>query len=152
MELPIISSKIMREHTTKIEEFEFKCSGWDNIFTIHETSGTSGTPKSFFLTWDDWNRYAEKYARAFVSQNFGSRDRVVVCASYGMNIGANTMTLAAQKIGMAIIPEGKCSFPVRIIRNYKPTGIVGSILKLIRLAHRIKKKALILKNPASKNL
>ena len=143
MELPIISSKIMRERQPpKIEEFEFKCSGWDNIFTIHETSGTSGTPKSFFLTWDDWNRYAEKYARAFVSQNFGSRDRVVVCASYGMNIGANTMTLAAQKIGMAIIPEGKCSFPVRIIRNYKPTGIVGSIFKLIRLAHRMQKEGI----------
>jgi coenzyme F390 synthetase len=143
MELPIISSKIMRERQPpKIDEFEFKCSGWDNIFTIHETSGTSGTPKSFFLTWDDWNRYAEKYARSFVSQNFGPRDRVIVCASYGMNIGANTMTLAAQKIGMAIIPEGKCTFPVRIIRNYKPTGIVGSIFKLIRLAHRMQKEGL----------
>ncbi len=137
-ELPIISSKIMRERQPpETDEFEFKCSNWDKIFTIHETSGTSGNPKSFFLTWDDWNRYAEKYARAFVSQNFGPGDRVVVCASYGMNIGANTMTLAAQKIGMAIIPEGKCTFPVRIIKNYQPTGIVGSIFKLIRLARRM---------------
>lgn len=138
-ELPIISGKIMRERQPpETEKFEFKCGKWNNIFTIHETSGTSGIPKSFFLTWDDWNRYAEKYARAFVSQNFGQGDRIVVCASYGMNIGANTMTLAAQKIGMAIIPEGKCTFPVRIIKNYQPTGIVGSIFKLIRLAHRMK--------------
>ena len=69
--------------------------------------------------------YAEKYARAFVSQNFGSGDRVVVCASYGMNVGANTMTLAAQRIGMTIIPEGKCTFPVRIIRNYRSNRYCG---------------------------
>lgn len=54
-----------------------------------------------------------------------------------MNVGVNTMTLAAQKIGMTIIPEGKCSFPVRIIKSYQPTGIVGSIFKFLRLAKRM---------------
>jgi coenzyme F390 synthetase len=142
-ELPIISGKVMREQQPpETEEFEFKCMDWDEIYTIHETSGTSGMPKSFFLTWEDWNRYAEKYARAFVSQNFGTGDRVVICASYGMNVGANTMTLAAQKIGMAIIPEGKCSFPVRIMNNYQPTGIVASVFKLIRLARRMEKEGI----------
>ncbi len=136
-ELPIITGKTVRERQPpETEEFEFRCEG-SEIFTIHETSGTSGTPKAFFLTWDDWNRYAEKYARSFVSQGFGEGDRVVVCASYGMNVGANTMTLAAQKIGMTIIPEGKCTFPVRIIKSYEPTGIVGSIFKFLRLAKRM---------------
>jgi coenzyme F390 synthetase len=138
-ELPIISGNVIREkQPPETEEFEFKSTTWDNVYTIHETSGTSGVPKSFFLTWDDWQRYAEKYARAFVSQNFKSGDRVVVCASYGMNVGANTMTLAAHKVGMSIIPEGKCTFPVRIIKNYQPTGIVGSVFKLLRLARRMK--------------
>ena len=142
-ELPIITSKTLREkQPPETENFEFKCTDWDNIYTIHETSGTSGTPKSFFLTWDDWNRYAEKYARSFVSQGFSRGDRVVVCASYGMNVGANTMTLAAQKVGMAIIPEGKCTFPVRIIKNYQPTGIVGSVFKLLRLAKRMESEGL----------
>ncbi len=142
-ELPIISGKTVRERQPPgTENFEFKCTDWNDVYTIHETSGTSGMPKAFFLTWEDWKRYAEKYARSFVSQNFGIGDRVVVCASYGMNVGANTMTLAAQKIGMTIIPEGKCTFPVRIIRNYQPTGIVGSVFKLIRLARRMKKEGL----------
>lgn len=142
-ELPIISGKTVREkQPPETEDFEFKCTDWADVFTIHETSGTSGTPKSFFLTWEDWNRYAEKYARSFVSQNFGIGDKVVVCASYGMNIGANTMTLAAQKIGMTIIPEGKCTFPVRIMKYYQPTGIVGSIFKLIRLARRMEREGL----------
>jgi coenzyme F390 synthetase len=142
-ELPIITSRTLREkQPPETDGFEFKCVDWDEVYTIHETSGTSGTPKSFFLTWNDWNRYAEKYARSFVSQGFGQGDRVVVCASYGMNVGANTMTLAAQKIGMTIIPEGKCTFPVRIIKNYEPTGIVGSIFKFLRLARRMEAERL----------
>ncbi|MDP3066929.1 MAG: coenzyme F390 synthetase [Methanobacteriaceae archaeon] len=142
-ELPIISGKVMRERQPpETEEFEFKCTDWQDVYTIHETSGTSGVPKSFFLTWEDWQRYSEKYARSFVSQNFGPGDRVVVCASYGMNVGANTMTMAAQKIGMTIIPEGRCTFPVRIINHYNPTGIVGSIFKLLRLARRMESEGL----------
>lgn len=138
-ELPVISGKTMREQQPpEKEDFRFKCSPWEDIYTIHETSGTSGRPKSFFLTWEDWQRYAEKYARSFTSQGFGAGDRIIVCASYGMNVGANTMTLAAQKMGMTIIPEGKCSFPVRIIKDYQPTGIVASIFKLLRLARRMK--------------
>lgn len=91
-ELPIITGETIRENQPpETRDFEFKCLPWEDIFTIHETSGTSGRPKAFFLTWDDWNRYAEKYARSFVSQGFGEGDRVVVCASYGMNVGANTM-------------------------------------------------------------
>jgi coenzyme F390 synthetase len=136
--LPVISGKTIREHQPPVTpEFMFRSVAWDRIFTIHETSGTSGTPKSFFLTWDDWLRYAEKYARSFVSQGFGRGDRIVICASYGMNVGANTMTLAARDIGVAIIPTGKCSFPNRIITNYHPTGIVGSVFKLIHLARRM---------------
>jgi coenzyme F390 synthetase len=139
LELPIISGRSIREHQPPVTpEFEFLSADWNAIFSIQETSGTSGTPKGFFLTWDDWKRYAEKYARSFVSQGFGTEDRIVVCASYGMNVGANTMTLAAQRVGMGIIPLGKCSFDSRILRNYRPTAIVGSIFKLLRLGRRLR--------------
>jgi len=136
--LPVISGRTIREHQPPgTPDFQFLSTDWKNVFTIQETSGTSGTPKSFFLTWDDWKRYAEKYARSFVSQGFGPADRVVVCASYGMNVGANTMTLAAQRLGMTIIPFGKCDFSSRVITAYRPTAIVGSVFKLLRLYRRL---------------
>jgi coenzyme F390 synthetase len=136
--LPVVSGRTIREHQPpNTTDFQFLSTDWRNIFTIQETSGTSGTPKSFFLTWDDWKRYAEKYARSFVSQGFGPEDRVVVCASYGMNVGANTMTLAAQRLGMTIIPFGKCDFSSRVITGYRPTAIVGSVFKLLRLYRRL---------------
>src|SRR6056297_4251425 len=71
LELPIISGKTIRENQPpEKEHFGFKSVDWKDVFTVHETSGTSGTPKSFFLTWDDWERYAEKYSRSFMSQGF----------------------------------------------------------------------------------
>jgi coenzyme F390 synthetase len=140
-ELPIISGRTIRENQPpESPDFQFKSVDWKEVFTLHETSGTSGNPKAFFLTWEDWERYAEKYARIFVSQGFGAGDRVIVCASYGMNVGANMMTLAARDLNMTIIPEGKCTFPLRVIKNYKPTAIVGSIFKLLGLARQMKKE------------
>jgi phenylacetate-coenzyme A ligase PaaK-like adenylate-forming protein len=130
---------MIRNHQPPVtNNFEFLSALWDDGLSIQETSGTSGTPKSFFLTWEDWQRYAEKYARSFVSQGFSSQDKIVVCASYGMNVGANTMTIAARRIGMGIIPIGRCTFESRILKNYRPTSIVGSVFKLLRLARRLK--------------
>ncbi|MFA5236397.1 MAG: coenzyme F390 synthetase [Methanoregula sp.] len=138
LHLPIVSGKTIRENQPpETPDFAFLSAGWNDIFSIQETSGTSGTPKSFFLTWDDWKRYAEKYARGFVSQGFSKKDKIVVCASYGMNVGANTMTIAARRIGMGIIPLGKCTFESRVLKNYRPTAIVGSVFKLLRLARRL---------------
>ncbi|MFA4958060.1 MAG: coenzyme F390 synthetase [Candidatus Methanoperedens sp.] len=143
-ELPIISGRTIREkQPPESQDFQFKSVDWKDVFTLHETSGTSGTPKAFFLTWQDWERYAEKYARIFVSQGFEAGDRVIVCASYGMNVGANMMTLAARDLNMTIIPEGKCTFPLRVIKNYKPTAIVGSIFKLIGLARQMKNESMV---------
>lgn len=150
LELPVINGQIIRENQPPVtQDFMLKSLDWKDIYTIHETSGTSGTPKSFFLSWDDWKRYAEKYARIFVSQGFSSGDRVIICASYGMNVGANTMTLAAREVGMSIIPTGKCTFPVRLIQSYQPTGIVGSVFKFLRLARRMKAEGM---NPAKSSL
>ena len=138
LKLPIISGTTIRKNQPPASrDFQFRSVDWNQVFTINETSGTSGSPKAFFLTWNDWERYAEKYARAFVSQGFVAGDRIVVCASYGMNIGANTMTLAANKVGITIIPEGKCVFPLHVILHYKPTGLVGSVFKFLRLARQM---------------
>ena len=152
-ELPIISGKTIREQQPpETADFQFRSVDWREVFTLHETSGTSGTPKAFFLTWEDWERYAEKYARSFVSQGFGPDDRVIVCASYGMNVGANTMTLAAREVGMTIIPMGKCTFPSRVIKNYKPTGIVGSVFKLLGLARQMKNENILPQESSIKRL
>jgi coenzyme F390 synthetase len=59
------------------------------------------------------------------------------------------MTLAAREIGMTIIPTGKCTFPIRLMNSYKPTGIVGSVFKFIRLARRMRAEGM---DPADSSL
>ncbi|MBZ9570363.1 coenzyme F390 synthetase [Methanobrevibacter sp. TMH8] len=141
--LPIISGDTIKKNQPPINNyFSFKSADDKDIITIHETSGTSGNPKSFFLTKDDWGKYIQKYARTYKSQGFKKGDSLIVCAAYGMNIGADSMSLAAKKLNITTIPEGKCTFPVRIIENYKPTSIVGSIFKFLRLAKRMKENGL----------
>jgi len=138
LSLPIVSGRTIRANQPpETGDFLFRSVGWEEVFTVHETSGTSGPPKAFFLTWQDWERYAEKYARAFVSQGFGRGDRVVICTTYGKNVGANTMTLAARGIGMTVIPEGTCRSPDRVMARYHPTAIVGSVFKLLTLARTL---------------
>ncbi len=153
LKLPIISGKkILENQPPSTIDFNFRSVESRTVFTIHETSGTSGNPKSFFLTWEDWERYAEKYARAFVSQGFGPGDRVVVCSSYGMNVGANMMTLAASKVGFTIIPEGRSTFPLRVITSYKPTSLVGSVFKLLELAREMTKAGIVPSESSVKSL
>jgi coenzyme F390 synthetase len=143
LHLPIVNGDTIRAHQPPVvEEFQFLSADMKDIFTIHETSGTSGTPKAFFLSWDDWQRYAEKYSRIFLSQGFGPGDRVVMCASYGMNVGAMMMTLAAHNLGFTVIPEGKCTFPVRVLTTYRPTAVVGSVFKLLRLARKLESEGI----------
>ncbi len=136
--LPVISGKTIRANQPpETGDFLFRSVDWEEVFTVHETSGTSGTPKAFFLTWQDYERYAEKYARAFVSQGFSRGDRVVICSTYGRNVWANTMTLAARGIAMTVIPEGTCRFPLRVMQSFRPTAIVGSVFKFLDLARVI---------------
>ncbi|MDD1697119.1 MAG: coenzyme F390 synthetase, partial [Methanoregula sp.] len=43
LNLPVISGKTIREHQPPLTtEFEFLSTSWSNVFSIQETSGTSG--------------------------------------------------------------------------------------------------------------
>jgi phenylacetate-coenzyme A ligase PaaK-like adenylate-forming protein len=43
---------------------------------------------------------------------------------------------------MTMIPFGKCDFASRVLTSYRPTAIVGSVFKLLRLARRLEKEGI----------
>src|SRR5660398_189186 len=57
-DLPIISGKNVRERQPPGEGgCEIQSIGRAEGDPHHGNRGPSGNPKSFFLTWEDWNRY-----------------------------------------------------------------------------------------------
>lgn len=60
LHLPVISGRMIRKHQPPVTpSFKLLSAEWGDIHSIRETSGTSGTPRSFSLTWEDWQRYTE---------------------------------------------------------------------------------------------
>ena len=59
LKLPIVTGKTIRENQPPMsEDFQFKTIDWSEVFTIHETSGTSGSPKTFFLAIDNISSFS----------------------------------------------------------------------------------------------
>ena len=137
--LPIISGKTVRENQPpQTPEFRFLSAPMGDIFTIHETSGTSGVPKSFFPDIRGMAQVCRKIMPGFLFHRGLTRETGWWSVlRTGMNVGANTMTLAAHRIGFTMIPTGNCNFPVRTLTNYRPTAIIGSVFKLLHLARRL---------------
>ena len=83
LELPVISGQVIRENQPPVtSDFMFKSLDWKDIYTIHETSGTSGTPKSFFLSWMTGTA-CRKVCPHLCIQGFIAEDRMIIRA-YGM--------------------------------------------------------------------
>jgi len=82
-------------------------------------------------------RYAEKYARSFVSQGFGPEDRVLFCASYGMNVGAKYHDPCSPASGDDHHPVWQMRLFITVISKLSPDGDRWSVFKLLRLYRRL---------------
>jgi phenylacetate-CoA ligase len=76
----------------------------EELATYHESSGTTGEPTPSYLTDDDWDDIATRYARSAV--NLGRRDAVLVNTPYSMLTTAHQMHRAARLRGALVVPAG----------------------------------------------
>jgi len=74
----------------------------NEVFQYHETYGTTGTPTSSWLTWDDFQNYATQINHA--AANLHSDDRVLVRFPYAISVPAHIVTQAAHNRGACVIP------------------------------------------------
>jgi phenylacetate-CoA ligase len=72
------------------------------LATYHESSGTTGEPTPSYLTEDDWDDIATRYARSAV--NLGKGDAVLVNTPYSMLTTAHQMHRAARLRGAVVVP------------------------------------------------
>ena len=73
---------------------------------IQSSSGTTGLPKPFFLTRQDWDVISNLWARRLSAQGVTAQDRVQVSLTYSLFIPGFTSTEGIMKLGAMVIPVG----------------------------------------------
>jgi phenylacetate-CoA ligase len=76
------------------------------IWRIHASSGTSGTPTVYGVSLADWERAKEIFAITHWAMGVRPTDRVHFVFPFGMFFGGWAMLMAAETVGAACLPMG----------------------------------------------
>jgi phenylacetate-CoA ligase len=78
----------------------------EEVWRIHASSGTSGTPTVYGVAEEDWERGKEIFAITHWAMGVRPTDRVHFVFPFGMFFGGWAMLMAAETVGAATLPMG----------------------------------------------
>lgn len=112
---------------------------------VQASSGSSGNPKPFFQTRNDWEVITNLWSRRFYAQGVSARDIFQVVFTYSLFIAGFTATEGAMKLGALVVPAGSGAVTpserqVRLLSAWGATVIAGTpsyVLHLADVAERI---------------
>ncbi|MEU2006744.1 phenylacetate--CoA ligase family protein [Rhodococcus sp. NPDC019627] len=106
------------------------------IFRIHGSSGTSGTPTMYGVSREEWEQSREIYALTHWSIGVRPDDIVLFAFPFGLFFGGWGMLHAAESVGAKLLPMGAATTQAHVEMIYKMgcTVIEGTPSYLIRLA------------------
>jgi len=106
---------------------------------VQASSGSSGNPKPFFQTRNDWNTITNLWSRRFYAQGVRAGDVFQVVFTYSLFIAGFTGTEGAMKLGALVIPAGSGAVTpserqVRLLSDWGATVIAGTPSYVLHLA------------------
>lgn len=106
---------------------------------VQASSGTSGNPKPFFFTRNDWDIIARLWSRRFHAQGVREGDILQVVFAYTLFIVGFTASEGAMRLGALVVPTGSGSVTpserqVRIARDWGVTVLAGTPSYVLHLA------------------
>ena len=106
---------------------------------VQASSGSSGNPKPFFQTRNDWNAITNLWSRRFYAQGVRAGDIFQVVFTYSLFIAGFTGTEGAMKLGALVIPAGSGAVTpserqVRLLSEWGATVIAGTPSYILHLA------------------
>jgi phenylacetate-CoA ligase len=106
------------------------------IWRIHGSSGTSGTPTLYGVTLDDWERGKEIFAITHWAMGVRPSDRVHFVFPFGMFFGGWAMLMAAETVGAACLPMGQAETTrhLEMIERVGATVIEGTPSYMLHMA------------------
>ena len=106
---------------------------------VQASSGSSGNPKPFFQTRNDWEVVANLWSRRFHAQGVKEGDIFQLVFTYSLFIAGFTATEGAMKLGALVVPTGSGAVTpserqVRILSEWRTTVLAGTPSYVLHLA------------------
>ncbi len=106
---------------------------------VQASSGTSGNPKPFFFTRNDWDIIARLWSRRFHAQGVREGDILQIVFAYTLFIVGFTASEGAMRLGALVVPTGSGSVTpserqVKIARDWGVTALAGTPSYVLHLA------------------
>ncbi len=136
--LPVISKKDLEEDLRRHPPFG-TYQGEFPAVRIQASSGSSGNPKPFFHTRNDWDIISNLWSRRFHAQGVKTGDIFQVVFTYSLFIAGFTATEGAMKLGALAVPAGSGAVTpserqVRLLSEWGTTVLVGTPSYVLHLA------------------
>src|SRR5713226_2373877 len=142
--LPVINKSDLEANLTAHPPFG-TYQGNIPAIRIQASSGSSGNPKPFFQTGNDWHIITNLWSRRFYAQGVRAGDIFQVVFTYSLFIAGFTGTEGAMKLGALVVPAGSGAVTpserqVRLLSEWGATVVAGTpsyVLHLADVAERV---------------
>ena len=144
--LPVVGRKDFEESLRLHPPFGNYQGDFDSV-RVQASSGTSGKPKPFFQTQNDWDVVASFWARRFHAQGVRPGEIVQIVFAYSLFIAGFTATEGAMRLGTLVVPAGSGAITsserqVRILKEWGTQVLVGTPTYVLHLADVAEKMGL----------
>lgn len=103
--VPIIKKQMLRDSQAKYPPYG-DYTGNNDVYRVHGSSGTSGTPTLYAISRKDWDYTAEVQAMCYYSTGIRNTDTVQVSMLLSLFMGGWGAILASERIGARTYPIG----------------------------------------------
>ena len=145
-QLPVLTSEDLKQEQRDHPPYgRFLCIDEDEISRIYGTSGTTGRPKVFGISDDDWDRIGEWHAQILWSVGLRPSDTVIITSPFIQYLGSWGALRGVDRLGCQAFPfgagmEGQTEQAVEWIADLKPEALYGTPSYAIYLGETAKEK------------
>jgi phenylacetate-CoA ligase len=146
--VPVITKKDIRESQAKAPPFgDYLCVPQEDVFHIHGTSGTTGTPTAFAIGKGDWRAIANAHARIMWGMGLRPGDIVCIASVFSLYMGSWGSLAGGERLGARVFPFGagaagmtaRCAHWMKALR---PVGFYSTPTYALHLAETAKAEGL----------
>ncbi|MBC7596025.1 MAG: phenylacetate--CoA ligase family protein [Kineosporiaceae bacterium] len=138
--VPVVTKQELRQSQLESAPYgDYLCVPDSEIYHIHGTSGTTGTPTVFAIGRGDWDTIANNHARIMWGMGIRPGDTVFVAAVFSLYLGSWGALAGAERLRCKVFPfgagaPGMTARAVRWLAASKPAALYATPSYALRLA------------------